>query len=155
MEGSPLNWAVDKWNIDNKNNQITRVCVYSWLKSDKSKHFTDAFHYARQHQGQSILDDIQGLEEQILGHNLPDGVLPVDSKSGRVVLESMRWRAKAQDPDRFGQRLNVKEKSERTFIIKSSIPLPGELPGEVGEPEDDTARVKDQVKRANRDGIDD
>jgi hypothetical protein len=148
MDGSALQWAVDKWNDQNKDNKITRVAVYRWLKSDKLKHFSDAVSYARQQQGQSILDDIQSLEVQILGRDLPDGVLPVDSKSGRVVLESMRWRAKAQDQDRFGQRINIKEKSERTFIIKSSIPEPGRLPGEVGEAEDDTDRVKDQVKRA-------
>ena len=96
---------------------ISPVKVYHWIKNPKLSHFQTAFYYARNLQTETILDHIIETEEDI-----EDGTL--DSRPGRVILESKRWRAKVQNPDYFNpvDKKAVLVKGE--IVIQSNIPLP-------------------------------
>lgn len=116
-----LGWTVDK--IVNKFNDlagdkiISRVKIYRWLKNDKLSQFRDAWLRAREMAAEGILDKIIGIEEDIEN-------LTLDGKSARVILESLRWRAKVQAPDYFNPVQRTENKNSHEFIIRSEVPEP-------------------------------
>ncbi|MHA2113731.1 MAG: terminase small subunit-like protein [Candidatus Hodarchaeales archaeon] len=116
-QGYTVKRICSEWNEDNPDNRLNPVLIYKWLKNDKLKNFHDLYYYARESQTNQILDDIMDMEEEIKSGDQ-------GFKSGRVVLESKRWRAKVQNPGYF----NPGNKDELTvsheFIIKSDIPQP-------------------------------
>jgi len=93
------------------------VKIYRWLKSDKLSHFRDQYYYAREIQADQILDHIIEKEEDIEN-------LTLESKAGRVILESLRWRAKVQCPDYFNPVQKTKAEVDHTFVIKTEVPEP-------------------------------
>jgi hypothetical protein len=116
-QGYTVKRICEEWNEDNPDNKLNPVLIYGWLRNDKLKTFHDLYYYARENQTTQILDDIMDMEEEIKSGDQ-------GFKSGRVVLESKRWRAKVQNPGYF----NPGNKDELTvsheFIIKSDIPQP-------------------------------
>jgi hypothetical protein len=97
------------------------VKIYYWLKNDKLSHFRDQYYYAREIQAQGILDEIIEKETDIAN-------LTLESKSGRVILESLRWRAKIQNPDYFNPVQKTKSEVDHTFVITTQVPDPLPLP---------------------------
>lgn len=119
-----MGWTVEK--ICNKFNELAgkkilhRVKIYRWLNNPKLKDFNDKFYYARELAAQGILDEIINLESDIEN-------LTLDSKAGRVILESLRWRAKVQNPDYFNPVQRQEIQADHRFIIVSSVPEPRAL----------------------------
>jgi hypothetical protein len=119
-QGKTVKWIVEWWNELNPDNRLNTVLIYGWLRNDKLKRFHDLYHYARESQATGILDEIIDMEEDIKSGDQ-------GFKSGRVVLESKRWRAKVQNPKYFNPGNKDEVKHSHEFIIKSDIPQPKQL----------------------------
>jgi len=116
-----LGWTVEK-TVSKFNNLVgekilSRVKIYRWLKNDKLKDFNDKWNRARELATEGILDKIMGIEEDVQN-------LTLDGKNARVILESLRWRAKVQNPDYFNPADKSINKHEHEFVIKSQVPEP-------------------------------
>lgn len=119
-----LGWTVEK--IVNKFNTlagdkiISHVKIYRWLKNDKLSHFRESWLRAREMAAEGILDRIIEIEDDIQN-------LTLNSKSARVILESLRWRAKVQAPDYFNPVQRTENKNSHEFVIRSQVPEPRAL----------------------------
>jgi hypothetical protein len=115
--GYTMDKLCDKYNELIGHKILHKVKIYYWLKNDKLKDFRKAFYYAREIAAQGILDSIIQSEENVEN-------LTLDSKAGRVVLESLRWRAKVQNPDYFNPVQKSQSQVDHTFVIRTEIPEP-------------------------------
>jgi hypothetical protein len=123
-EGKTIQVIIDLYNEIVPETKLTRTKIYSWLKNPKLKQFHDNYYFARELSTNGILDDMIQLEDEIISDT-------VSFKSGRVVLESMRWRAKVQNPDYFNPATKVEEDHKHEIIIKANIPTPLPLPDQL------------------------
>jgi hypothetical protein len=121
-EGKTVQNVIDAYNEIVPETKLTRSKIYSWLKNIKLTTFQNWYAYARELSTNGILDDIIDLENDIISD-------AVSFKSGRVVLESKRWRAKVQNPDYFNPVQKTEEDHKHEIVIKASIPVPLPLPG--------------------------
>ena len=120
--GKTIQNVIDIYNESVPDTKLNKTKIYSWLHNIKLKTFHDHYYYARELSTNGILDDIIDLENDIISD-------AVSFKSGRVVLESKRWRAKVQNPDYFNPVQKQEIEDNKTIIIKASIPVPLPLPG--------------------------
>ena len=136
-EGLTLNNIIDLYNEIEPESPLTRSKIYSWLNNVKLLTFRKQYYYARELSTNGILDDIIDLENDISSDT-------VSFKSGRVVLESKRWRAKIQNPDYFNPVDKTEANDKREIIIKAYIPVPLPLPDQLRiNNTDDEAEVID------------
>jgi hypothetical protein len=122
-EGKTIQNVIDAYNGTDPVTKLTKTKIYSWLKNNKLKTFHEWYYYAREVSTNGILDDIIQLEDDIISDT-------VSFKSGRVALESKRWRAKVQNPDYFNPVQKTEEDHKHEIIIKASIPGPLPLPAQ-------------------------
>ena len=120
-EGKTVQNIIDIYNESTPIIKLTRRKIYAWLHNSELKHFRYNFTFARELSSNGILDDMIDMEDDIISDT-------VSFKSGRVVLESKRWRAKVQNPDYFNPVKKVEEDHKHEIIIRANIPEPLPLP---------------------------
>ncbi len=113
-------------NICTKFNKITgddflnRMKIYNWINNKNLKKFKMQVLRARELAAFTVLDDIMDKEKDIEN-------LTLDSKAGRVILESLRWRSKIQNPDYFNPVNKNTLSADHTFKIITQMPDPAPL----------------------------
>ena len=118
LHGKSLNAAVIQYNekaIQLGIRTVHRVTVYRWM--DTYEDFGAAMQRARVLSATAVYDDILDIEEAIRNDDL-------SFKAGRVLLESLRWRAERLAPEHFGRQMQIHSKSEVDIRITSQIPEP-------------------------------
>ncbi len=119
-----LGYTMD--NICTKFNKITgddflnRMKIYNWINNKNLKKFKMQVLRARELAAFTVLDDIMDKEKDIEN-------LTLDSKAGRVILESLRWRSKIQNPDYFNPVNKNTLSADHTFKIITQMPDPAPL----------------------------
>jgi len=96
---------------------LTRMKINSWLGNKKLKKFKAQFLRGKEIASFNLLDEMVDKEKDIEN-------LTLDSKAGRVILESMRWRAKVQNPDYFNPANKTELTADHTFKVYTQMPDP-------------------------------
>ena len=95
---------------------LTKICkkkgfpgydtIYKWFREDPQ--FIEDYSRARVDQADSIYYQIQEIEDKVV-----NGIL--EPNAGRVVINSMIWRAGKMKPKKYGDKLHVQDDVQISF----------------------------------------
>jgi hypothetical protein len=81
---------------------------YNWMDEDAD--FCIRCARAREEYAETLLDDMQGLEDDVL-----DGTL--DAQAAKVVISSRQWRAEKLKPRKFGPKVDLNHGGTVTITL--------------------------------------
>lgn len=106
---------------ENPQEVLTELRVLSWITSGKHPRFSETYYYAREVATEGVLDQIIEIEGDLLNDI-------INPKSARVILDSLRYRGKIQNPTYFNPVNKQEISGSLDFNIVSQVPEPRPLP---------------------------